>query len=133
RWSIRPALRRRRARGAAAARARRRDRAESWRRMPRRTRDQDAPPRRELARRGASRSRSSHGESVDDVAEDGRVSVDFAEPRSRSLGGLVGVAPGAFGAVLAYVPVCVEDVVDNLEQEPELLCKRTPRRLFHLR
>src|SRR6478672_1628213 len=78
-------------------------------------------------------SRGTHGETVDDIAQDCRVRVDLGEPPTCAFRGLVGEAPGALRAVLAHVAVRVEDVVHDLEQEPELLCERAPWRLLLLR
>ena len=85
----------------------------------------DALRRRRRARtaRPTGGSRRADCEAVDDVAQDGRVRVDLGEPRPRPLRRLVGVAARALGAVLAHVAVGVEDVVHDLEQEPELLAR----------
>src|SRR4051812_35936978 len=52
-------------------------------------------------------SRRPDGEAVDDVAQDGCVGGDLGQPSARFLRGIVGVAPGGLGAVLAHVAVGV--------------------------
>ena len=47
----------------------------------------------------------------------------------RPLGRLVGDLPSAVRAELERVAVAVEDVVDRLEEDPELLAERAPRAL----
>src|SRR4051794_16468790 len=74
----------------------------------------------------------SNGKAVDDVAQDARVGVDLAEPRPRTVGGLVREASGSVGAVTQDVAVPVEDVVDDLEEQAELFAERTPRALLRL-
>ena len=61
------------------------------------------------------------------------MSASTSSSRPAPLRRFVGVAPRGVGAVLADVAVGVEDVVDDLEQEPELLRERPPRRLLLLR
>ena len=57
-----------------------------------------------------------------------RVGVDRRQPRLRALRGLVGEAAGAVLADVEHVAVAVEQVVDDLEEQPELGGERAPRR-----
>src|SRR5207248_4210447 len=85
-----------------------------------------------LARRGTRRgasSRGTNGEPVDDLAQDARVRVDRVESFARPLRGVIRVLACAVDAVRDDVAVAVEDVVDDLEQEPELVTESAPRRL----
>src|SRR4051812_41966658 len=70
-----------------------------------------------------------HGERVDDVAQHARVRVDLPEPRPRAFRRVVGEPPGPVDADGIDVAVAVEDVVDDLEEHPELVAERTPRGL----
>ena len=72
--------------------------------------------------------RGADGEPVDDVAQHARVGVDLAERRARPVGRLVGEPARAVDAVRDDVAVAVEDVVDDLEEQPELGAERAPRR-----
>src|SRR5581483_11587092 len=74
----------------------------------------------------------SDGKAIDDVAKDGGVGVDLGEPGAGAVGRLVREAAGAVDAVRDDVPVAVEDVVDDLEEQPELLAERTPRLLLRV-
>src|SRR5581483_9834945 len=69
------------------------------------------------------------GETVDDLAENGRVLSHFGQPRAGVFGRLVGEPTGALGPVQDDVAVAVEDVVDDLEEQPELVRERPPRGL----
>ena len=69
----------------------------------------------------------------DDLGEHGRVGRDRLEPLLRARRRLVGQPPRLLGAVHRGVPVAVEQVVDDLEEQAELVAERTPRRLLALR
>ena len=58
------------------------------------------------------------------------VGVDRREPRLRALRGLVGEAARAVLADSSDVAVAVEQVVDDLEEQPELGRERAPRRML---
>src|SRR5207248_9264731 len=70
---------------------------------------------------------SARREAGNDLGQNGRVGLDRGQPLVRPVRGLVRKRPCAVGSVREHVSVGVEDVVDDLEEQPELLREGTPR------
>src|SRR5581483_8669382 len=89
-----------------------------------------SPAARRHGRRRDDRSSGADGETVDDGRKDVGVRVDLRKAGVRALRRLVGEAAGAVLADLDDVAVSVEQVVDDLEEQPELAGERAPRRML---
>ena len=85
---------------------------------------------RRAARRAACASRGARGEPGDHVGEHRRVGRNLGEPRVGALGGRVGELARRLLSDLEHVAVAVEDVVHDLEEQPELRRERPPRRVL---
>ena len=79
-------------------------------------------------------STGSKGERVDDVAEHASCPPETLSRRARArIGGLLGDVARRLPTDASDVPVPVEDVVDDLEEEAELRPERAPRALIRVR
>src|SRR5207344_2679940 len=85
------------------------------------------------SRRFFTRLRGARREPGDDPRKDAGVARKLAEPSQRTLRRLVCERPCALRAVLEEVAVLVQDVVDDLKQEPDLAGEGPPRRLLALK